>query len=290
MNLRAPGSYYGEIAHSLASGDLLLSETRHPAHTRAPWHRHEQPYFCFVLNGGWEESSARGSRAFAPGNYTFHAPDDSHANLVGGTSARCFNVELGPTWSERLARVEPRLARTGMGRDPAAWPIVSGLLRELREPDELTAEAVRAGVTLWLALAAREPDDQALSPRLAERAAEIFRARLGQPGLTLTEVAAELGASPSQLHRAFRSALGVAPGEYLRRERIRRAMTALAHTDTPIAIVATECGLTDQSHLCRLFRARVGTSPAAYRARHWVGEPRPHPSRRQVQDGKGTIR
>jgi AraC family transcriptional regulator len=40
----------------------------------------------------------------------------------------------------------------------------------------------------------------------------------------------------------------------------------LRDTANPIAEIADRAGFADQSHLTRLFRARLGTTPARYRS------------------------
>ncbi|WP_225890025.1 helix-turn-helix domain-containing protein [Indioceanicola profundi] len=48
-------------------------------------------------------------------------------------------------------------------------------------------------------------------------------------------------------------------------QRIERAKHLMLTTDEPLARIALDCGLADQSHLTRLFRTRVGMSPQSWR-------------------------
>jgi AraC family transcriptional regulator len=64
----------------------------------------------------------------------------------------------------------------------------------------------------------------------------------------------------------FRAHHGVSVGEYTRRLRLAWAAVELARTDTPLAVIATNAGLADQSHFTRLFRRHLGITPARYRA------------------------
>jgi AraC family transcriptional regulator len=55
------------------------------------------------------------------------------------------------------------------------------------------------------------------------------------------------------------------PTAFRRGARVRRATELLLSTNTRLALVAQECGFSDQSHLTREFGAAVGLSPATFR-------------------------
>ena len=65
--------------------------------------------------------------------------------------------------------------------------------------------------------------------------------------------------------------------------RMERAKTLMLTTRDSLCQIALACGLCDQSHLNRLFRRVVGTSPWAWRREHarcWRrGSDRPRPAR-----------
>ncbi len=71
--------------------------------------------------------------------------------------------------------------------------------------------------------------------------------------------------SVSHFMRAFRDSFGCPPHTYLMRRRMQRAQGLMLTTDIALGQIAIECGLSDQSHLSRLFQKFVGESPAAWR-------------------------
>jgi AraC family transcriptional regulator len=83
--------------------------------------------------------------------------------------------------------------------------------------------------------------------------------------LSTAELAALVRLSTSRLRRAFKASLGCSPHEYVIQCRIVRAKMLMLETGISLALIAFECGLADQAHLCRLFRRRVGISPSAWR-------------------------
>jgi AraC family transcriptional regulator len=83
--------------------------------------------------------------------------------------------------------------------------------------------------------------------------------------LSLEAMAAEVDISPLYLARAFKSAVGRPPHQYVLERRIERAKELLRNTDTPIVDVALSAGFSSQSHLANRFFRLVGVSPAVYR-------------------------
>ena len=83
--------------------------------------------------------------------------------------------------------------------------------------------------------------------------------------LSLEAMAAEVEVSPLYLARAFKTATGRSPHQYVLARRLERAKELLRNTDTPIVEVALAAGFSSQSHLSNWFGRLVGLSPAVYR-------------------------
>lgn len=109
------------------------------------------------------------------------------------------------------------------------------------------------------------------SPRLAawqlRRATEFMTAHLSM-GVRLSDLAKITGLSQSYFGRAFKASTGVTPHRWLLNARIARVQKLLLDGDLPLVHIALEAGFSEQSHLTRVFRALVGTSPLAWK-RHW---------------------
>jgi AraC family transcriptional activator FtrA len=83
-------------------------------------------------------------------------------------------------------------------------------------------------------------------------------------------LAAEAALSPRALHRHMRAATGLSPGEWVIGARLDRARELLEDTRLPVEEVASAVGFGAAATLRLHFRARLGTTPAAYRARFGV--------------------
>jgi transcriptional regulator GlxA family with amidase domain len=84
-------------------------------------------------------------------------------------------------------------------------------------------------------------------------------------GIGVDELADRGAMSPRTLTRRFRSALGMPPGVWLQRERIRLAQRLLERTDDPVERVARRAGYDSPATMRAQFAARLHTSPRGYR-------------------------
>jgi AraC family transcriptional regulator len=84
-------------------------------------------------------------------------------------------------------------------------------------------------------------------------------------GITLTELAQFIGFSYSHFCRVFARSFGQSPLTYVRARRLERAKELMASGQLPLALIALECGLSDQATLCKMFRRITGETPAAWR-------------------------
>lgn len=73
------------------------------------------------------------------------------------------------------------------------------------------------------------------------------------------------GLSPRTFARRFRAATGYAPIDYVQALRIEEAKQALERDLRPVEEIAAAVGYSDPASFRRLFKKRVGLTPAAYR-------------------------
>ncbi|MFI5676488.1 AraC family transcriptional regulator [Streptomyces cellulosae] len=152
-------------------------------------------------------------------------------------------------------------------RDPLLRRRVGQLHTALTRPgDELEAESrlTLVGERLRTHLRPGRPGGgPRRDPVLARRLRELLDERVVE-GLALAEAARLVQAHPAHLVRAFSSAYGIAPHQYLNARRVDRARRLLLADRGP-ADVAALTGFHDQAHLTRHFKKLVGVTPGRYR-------------------------
>jgi AraC-like DNA-binding protein len=91
--------------------------------------------------------------------------------------------------------------------------------------------------------------------------------------LRLADLAALVGLSETYFSHAFKAATGLPPHRWVMHARVRKAQHFLSSTDLTLSAVAASSGFSDQAHLTRVFKAVIGTTPAAWRRDKTVQRP-----------------
>ncbi|WP_265499728.1 GlxA family transcriptional regulator [Paracoccus beibuensis] len=109
---------------------------------------------------------------------------------------------------------------------------------------------------LPLELTSRDP--------LVRRALLMVQQNLDDPP-SVAEMAERLQVSRRKLERHFTEKLGMSPSDAFLRVRLSQVRLLLGRSDRTISQIAAETGFCDASHLIRIFRDKVGTTPEAWR-------------------------
>lgn len=124
-----------------------------------------------------------------------------------------------------------------------------------------------AGIAIVAGISCVGPSQSQLAPWQVSRTLRFVDDNLTQR-ITVRQLANVSGLSASYFARAFRTTIGECPRTFIALRRLSRARDLLLTTDMPLAIVALECGWSDQARLSKEFRRFVGVSPGAWRKMH----------------------
>ena len=231
VNKLEPKTFMGERRRSWASNDLCVDLSHYSAGCSLSKHQHRDAFYCFVLNGGFEENANGRSEVFSSGALVYHSPGCEHSNqwhLAG----RCLHVELGDSYFEGVKRTtltEPPL-RNINGR---ACDVVRRIYLELLHVDTTSNLAFEGLALLLLAETIRESDRESTAPRWLQG----VRDRLQDDYIavsSLHQLAISAGVHPTHLATSFQKHFGVSIGEFVRSRRVERAQEILAETDMPL--------------------------------------------------------
>jgi AraC-like DNA-binding protein len=229
----------------------LVYESKHSGTSSMTHHRHSVPFVTIVLSGGYVEVNDSVPEVCCEGAVVAHAAGEEHADRFA-RDTRCLNVELPAALrapaSERIPGLGSSTVREAARRVATAF---------YRHRSSLPSEVQALSAALESCSA--EPTG---APPWLQRVIDEFDWVEAVP---LREAAALAGLHETHFSRAFRQHTGVTANEYRARARVRYASQLLLGTSASISRVAISAGLSDQSHLTRLFSTRLGVSPAAYR-------------------------
>ncbi|GAA5067963.1 helix-turn-helix domain-containing protein [Lysobacter panacisoli] len=188
------------------------------------------------------------------------------AAVVAGARTRFYTKLAQPTASVGvMLRAGAARALLGCDADVLAGRHVAlcdiwsaGEVERLQERLSEAADASARIDVLQSALLARLRPIHAMHPAIAQALQS-----LGEGEAVRTAVAVS-GCSHRHFIARFRAATGLAPKEYARVRRLRRALRGLSQGHA-LGDVALDAGYADQAHLQREFRAMCGMTPREYR-------------------------
>ncbi|MFF0267634.1 helix-turn-helix domain-containing protein [Kribbella sp. NPDC004536] len=130
--------------------------------------------------------------------------------------------------------------------------------------DDFT-DLIAAHVVTDLVLMALRAHREQPGDKLVQQATTYLHDHFTAPDLSLAGLADQLGISPAQLSRRFKSAHTVTPVQYLRGIRLQKARQLLAETNETLQTIAEQSGYRSAFYLSRVFTNHTGRSPSDYR-------------------------
>jgi AraC family transcriptional regulator len=103
-----------------------------------------------------------------------------------------------------------------------------------------------------------------------KRVTAFVEANIGK-NIRVGDLAGIVQLSTGHFSRAFKESFGETPIGYVTRQRMRHAQAIMLRSREPLATIALDCGMCDQSHFTRVFRRIVGVNPAAWRRQFSTG-------------------
>jgi AraC family transcriptional regulator len=246
---------------------FVLRLGEHPPGSEIPRHYHDDPSICYVIRGGFTEYSGGEAVVCGAGTLKLMPAGEPHWNHFGTANTRGIRIDVDRTRFAEVPAIhrvldERRHSLGGRGGDLARRMVAELSCADTAGPIaaeglalELVAELARIGT----------PQQGVRPPAWLVAAEEQIRERF-RTGVSVGEIARELGVSPSTLARGYRRRFGCTIGERIRRLRVEHAARELAETDEPLSEIAIRAGFYDQSHFTNVFRRTFGVTPAAYRA------------------------
>jgi AraC-like DNA-binding protein len=185
----------------------------------------------------------------------------------------------------RTVRDTEKLTATTVSGRAGAGHLMIGMIKTLWEDidalEPASAVAVAGGVVNILVAglqtlpASRCVGVSSLTTYHLARVKAEIDARLRNPGLSVGDIARDLGISVGHIHRLFRQA-ATTPAQFIwsrRLEMCGRDLLDPRRAGHSISEIAFSWGFNDAAHFSRSFRDRFGVTPRAWRQRGSAGQP-----------------
>ncbi|UUO06359.1 AraC family transcriptional regulator [Blastopirellula sp. J2-11] len=193
------------------------------------------------------------------------------------TDCECVTIRITVDFLQRVANsmgeptlsVQPAVIRSDPFLVRSALTLAQAG-RDQSSGDQLFSESLGTALTVRLLQAAgtqrpplvRSPLDTAV----LQQVARYIDAHLGR-ALSVPQLAAVAGLSQWHFSRAFKTATGLTPHQYVVQRRLLRAKELLETTERKLAAIALDVGFASQSHLAVHFRRQFGQTPGQYAGR-----------------------
>ncbi len=234
--------------------------------------KHSHAHFSIgAITGGHSHYlNQRSLQEVGPGSLVLMNPEEVHAcNPIADQPWSYLMFYLDTDWlrsqqEEAGLGSEFRPFDMTASRDPLLYQGLQHLHHQLVEAPDPLAREVACHLFSRQLLARLTParwDDR--PPQHLQRAAELMQDDSASP-LSLLQLSAVAGLTPSHFVRAFSQHYGMTPHAYLLDRRIRHARSLLRQGQ-PLAEVALASGFADQAHFQRQFKRRVAATPGQYR-------------------------
>lgn len=263
MRILTKGKYYGEMKSEYRFNGIILSEYDYLT-SRTDWHFHENPYFMYVLGGEVADINKKDNRMCDAGSLIFHNWQEAHYNAKESQLARGFHLEFDRSWfTEKKIDIE-LWEGSRLLHQPGIHHLFGKLYHEFKVQDTYSEVAIEL---LLLQICESIQSDQEISRKKAPEWMKPLKELLleAPEKLSLDFLSEQLGVHPVHLSRSIPKYLSTNLGEYVRSQKIKKALGYMWNPNYSLTEIAYACGFSDQSHFTRTFKSYFQKTPKAFR-------------------------
>ena len=250
---------------------------------RFPPHRHTHYELIYILAGAGQHTINAHHYPYQAGDLFLFNTHDVHHFQVGQRTRFCV-VEMNPGFLEAgsvaFAPLRGLLEQEHFFTQPAFDAATRAYvgqqmhfcMAEFARQALFYEQAIQASIFSVLVLLCRTQAYQqaALAPAsgsLAAAVVQYIHAHLRAPGqLSAAALAQKFHRSPRYMGQFFRREVGQGLKQFVLESRVQALQQELKFSDKTVSQLADEYGFADESHLAKVFKAVVGSTPILYRA------------------------
>ncbi|UII76378.1 helix-turn-helix transcriptional regulator [Flagellimonas sp. HMM57] len=265
MKILKKGNYYGIRKLELENTGVSFSEYDYHL-PKTDWHYHENPYFMYVLEGNLKDINQHKTTLCPPGSFLFHNWEETHMNTKETVSARGFHIELDRQWFQNKKLDTELWEGSKIMKDPRLHETLAKIYYEFKKDDDdskLSMDVLMLQLCdeIW----GKNLSGINMEPYWIDQLKQLIYDDV--ENLTLTSLSNTLGIHPVHLSRSLPKYLNTTLGDYIRRNKIKKAIPLLGNRSLSLTEIAHECGFSDHSHFTRTFKSYFSETPKRYRQR-----------------------
>ncbi len=263
MKTLTKGKYYGQKRQETFVNGIVLSEYDYLI-PRTDWHFHENPYFMYLLQGNLYDVNKRGKTVCASGSFLLHNWEEPHFNAKESDEARGFHIEFERQWFDDNKLDIDLWEGSQLIENPVLHHLFAKLYFEFKCQDQFSNVTIELLLyQLCEKLDTKNKRTLKNEPNWINPLKELIYD--SKEDLSLEYLSKELNVHTVHLSRAIPKYLGTTLGDYLRQQKIKKAIGFMMNPKLSLTDIAYKCDFFDQSHFTRTFKLYFGKTPKAYR-------------------------
>ncbi|WP_296386337.1 helix-turn-helix transcriptional regulator [Winogradskyella sp.] len=263
MKTLTKGNYYGKKKQETFVNGIVLSEYDYLI-PRTDWHFHENPYFMYLLQGNLYDVNKKGKTVCPSGSFLLHNWQEAHFNAKESREARGFHIEFERQWFDDNKLDIDLWEGSQRIENPELHHLLAKLYFEFKCEDKFSNVTIEL-LLYQLCEKLNTKNKKALNnePIWINPLKDLIYD--SEEHLTLKFLSQELDVSAVHLSRAIPKYLGTTLGDYLRQQKIKKAIGFMMNPKLSLTDIAYQCNFSDQSHFIKTFRLYFGKTPRSYR-------------------------
>lgn len=263
MKILTKGEYYGNQNAEVSFNDVLLSHYTYTG-AQTDWHYHENPYFWYVLRGHMKDCNKTAQTLCPSGSLMFNNWQEPHYSSKHSTHASGFHLEFEKSWLQEQGLSGDLLEGSQSIENPQIHLLFAQLYHEFLLADAYSTVSVEVLLLqICHELSRLKNQSSTANPAWIKELKEILHEETDN--ISLKYLSAQLNVHPVHISRAAPKYLSMSIGEYIRKQKIKRAIPLLLDHSISLTEISYQAGFSDQSHFNRVFKAYFKMNPSLYR-------------------------
>lgn len=257
------GEYFGNHYHKLQLDNFLITDTEY-THEKVDWHSHQNPYFTYLLEGKLFEANKKETYHLSPGTLLFHNWQDAHYNIKPPEFTRGFHIEMNSKWFEKYDLKSFDFQGSLHLENPFTKELMTKIFFESKVLDNNSQTSIELLLINVFSTIKNQPYKKDSNiPNWVYQLKEILHE---QPDIctSLTNLSSILNIHPVHLSREFSTYFKTTMGNYIRRQKINKAILLIINKKLSMTEICYECGFYDQSHFITSFKKVYGYTPLQF--------------------------
>lgn len=262
MNKLNKGEYFGNHNQELKFDGIIITDIEY-THEKVDWHYHENPYFTYLIQGKLFEESKKKSDYLTSGSLLFHNWQDAHYNIKPPIYTRGFHIELNSEWFLKNEITLSNFEGSINIQNPQIKTILNRIFLETKVNDSHSQLSIELLILDIFNKLDANTHQLKKKPKWIKIIKELIKED-SNCDFSLSYLSNELNIHSAHLSREFSKYFGMTLGNYIRLQKVNKALLLIAKNEFSMTDICYKCGFYDQSHFILNFKRVYKMTPTNF--------------------------